>query len=73
MFSERHHYIYCYEVTRVWTLPSFVQFGIMNDEVQGVGNAEEEVGWEKYIKAPSCVNNWVKIWQFHFLCFLFVN
>lgn len=34
----------------VFYLPSFVQFGIRNDEVGGVGEAEEEVGGKKYKK-----------------------
>ena len=28
----------------------FIQFGIRNYEVRSVGDAEEEVGWEKYHK-----------------------
>ena len=43
-------------------MTSFVKFGIWNDEVGCGGEAEEEGGWKKYIKTPSCENNWVKIW-----------
>ena len=35
----------------------FIQFGIRNYEVRSVGDAEEEVGWEKYHK------KYLKVWM----------
>ena len=35
------------KMPRVWHLPSYILFGIWNDEVGCVGNAEEEGGWKK--------------------------